>query len=151
MAAGKGRCKDCGPGPARPAPHPGPRCATHHREVKAVRREVAWAKRLWDTYHITPAQYWAIYEAQGGCCYGCRRAKGTGRKKLSVDHDHKCCPGPISCGQCVRGLLCSPCNKSVLGHLRDEVEAFHRFAAYLTDPPARKVLHDARPQAATET
>jgi Recombination endonuclease VII len=27
-----------------------------------------------------------------------------------VDHDHNCCPGAYSCGQCVRGLVCKPCN-----------------------------------------
>ncbi len=133
------QCKDCPPGSKRPAPHAGPRCASHHRAVRTARRDVAWERRLWDTYHITPEQYWALYEAQGGHCAMCQRATGTGRRRLSVDHDHSCCNGPISCGQCVRGLLCSVDNKW-LGHIRDEVDAARRTAQYLTDPPARRVI-----------
>ena len=29
---------------------------------------------------------------------------------LSVDHDHACCPGQMSCGRCIRGSICQPCN-----------------------------------------
>lgn len=29
---------------------------------------------------------------------------------LKVDHDHACCPTQRSCGRCIRGYLCHPCN-----------------------------------------
>lgn len=125
-------CRDCGSA-SRPAPNPGPRCASCHRAaVKAasLRRKGA---RVQATYQLTPEAYRALYEAQAGRCAGCRRATG-GSKRLAVDHDHTCCPGPTSCGQCVRGLLCDTCNR-MLGHFRDSPESFERMAAYLRRSP----------------
>ncbi|AEK07424.1 EndoVII [Mycobacterium phage Rockstar] len=115
----------------RKAPHPGPRCATHHRAKKAQRKTVTQEQRWMDVYNITADEYWAIYEFQGGKCYGCRRANGK-RKRLSVDHDHET--------GIVRGLLCTACNRNVLGHLRDDPEAFQRFIDYLDNPPAVQVI-----------
>lgn len=133
--AARSRCKDCvaeGVTTRRPAPHPGPRCATHHRAKRSAVRERARASRLEAVYGITEDEYQRIYAAQGGCCYICRRAKGTGRKRLSVDHDH-------TTGY-VRGLLCKPCNLNVIGHLRDDPAALRRGADYLTNPPAFAVI-----------
>jgi hypothetical protein len=113
-------------------PVPGPRCSTHHRARRTATRDSAWERRLIAVYNITAAMYWAIYEAQGGVCYICRRAKGSARKKLSVDHCHKT--------GIVRGLLCGPCNRDVLGHLRDDPEALYRAAEYLQRPPAVAVI-----------
>lgn len=133
-------CKDCPPGgkARRPTPHPGPRCATHHREKVLRDREAAWAARLWKTYRITTEQYWELYNDQGGRCAICQRATGKA-KKLAVDHDHACCNGPTSCGKCVRGLLCMTDNKW-LGHIRDSPAAGQRAHAYLLAPPAHQRL-----------
>jgi hypothetical protein len=101
--------------------------------VKARRTAVA-DKRVLDVYSITPAEYAEIYFGQDQRCAICRRATGA-RKRLAVDHDHACCDKPTSCGQCVRGLLCSTCNKT-LGHFRDDPAAFLRGALYLLDWPS---------------
>lgn len=124
------KCKDCPDGSRRPAPHPGPRCATHHRERKKAAREAAHARRIESTYGITKEQYGALYEAQGGVCYICQRATGRTRK-LSVDHDHKT--------GWVRGLLCRVCN-NVLGHLRDDQYTALRLFKYLQYPPAFDII-----------
>lgn len=112
-------------------PVPGPRCATHHRMKNRARRNYSHEKHILETYGISLEEYWEIYRHQGGVCAICNRAKGL-RKKLSVDHCH-------ATGQ-VRGLLCTSCNRNVLGHLRDEIAAFQRCIDYLKFPPARQVL-----------
>jgi hypothetical protein len=128
------RCKDCDGG-ARPAPHPGPRCATHHREAKKASRRLAHGRWILKTYGITSEQYEALYEAQGGSCYICQRASGK-TKRLAVDHDHR--------SGFVRGLLCSTCNK-FLGHLRDDHWAGRRVGTYLFRPPAFRVIGEVKP------
>lgn len=124
-------CLDEGIETKRKAPHPGPRCATHHRVKRRQRTTATWAQRIWDTYGITEEEYWELYEHQEGYCFICRRANGK-RKRLSVDHCH-------STGT-VRGLLCTACNRNVLGHLRDDPEALDRASLYLKKPPAVEVL-----------
>lgn len=32
--------------------------------------------------------------------------------KLGIDHDHRHCPGPNGCAECVQGWLCHPCNSA---------------------------------------
>ena len=126
-------CADEGIETKRKAPHPGPRCATHHRVKRSKRRDMSWETRILVTYGITADEYWAIYEWQDGRCYICQRATGV-RKRLSVDHCHAT--------GLVRGLLCTPCNRNVLGHLRDDPDAIQRAIDYLMNPPAVDVIGD---------
>lgn len=133
------RCKDCAaeqarrgdppPKNPRPAPYPGPRCASHDRQKKRLAKAGAHERRVQKTYGLKPGQYWEIYRFQGSTCAICRRATGASRN-LSVDHDHKT--------GLVRGLLCRPCN-DMLGQARDEAAFFVRAAQYLNRPPAREL------------
>lgn len=59
---------------------------------------------------------------------GCRIC-GT-REGLVCDHDHDCCPGKRSCGRCVRGALCGPCNRAI-GLMQDDPDRLIAAAAYL--------------------
>lgn len=133
-------CKDCvaqGLPLTRPlVDGPGPRCATHMREFTKRSRKQAHASRVARTYGKEWGElYDDLKEFQGGTCAICKRARGLS-KNLSVDHDHTCCNGKISCGKCVRGLLCTKCN-DILGHARDDVDFFIRAVDYLTRPPAQ--------------
>jgi hypothetical protein len=136
------RCIDCiaeGRRTARAAPRPGPRCLEHHREVKRRRSALAHANMLVEVYGITSEQYRAIYEYQQRHCAICQRSTGA-RKRLAVDHDHHkgCGHDPkLGCRNCVRALLCGPCNE-LLG--RFDVAALKRAIHVLEDPPARRVL-----------
>lgn len=136
------RCIDCnsmGRKTPRPAYHPGPRCEEHWRAERRRRSNAVHAKRVEDTYGITGDEYWAIYEAQGGRCYICGRAKGKS-KRLCVDHDHKkgCGHDPkMGCRKCVRALLCVFCN-DVIGKL--DPEALQRAIHVLKYAPAQQVL-----------
>ena len=138
----RGQCKDCPEGVTRIIARPGPRCREHRIAFKRAQHARKHAEWIFRTYGITSEEYWAIYEAQDGLCYICRRAKGKDQdgkgsgKMLSVDHNHKT-------GE-VRGLLCGPCNRDVIGHLRDDPAALRRGAEYLENPPARLVLAKLR-------
>ena len=70
-------------------------------------------------YGLTVEQYEAMFKAQDGRCAICQH-KPTSKMRLAVDHDHSCCPTKNSCGKCVRGLLCSNCNRIMLGWICDE-------------------------------
>ena len=133
-------CKDCevNPGRAhrRPAPHPGPRCATHHRLKKKADSERAAEQRWLKNYGITPEQYHAILAKQGGGCGFCSRPPRA--RRLAIDHDHSCCPGKTSCGACARGLLCWSCNKFA-EHINDSIEVVNRMATYFLTPPAQEI------------
>lgn len=136
------RCVDCnklGRITTRPALKPGPRCEEHHHEHKRALSKRAHARNVEKSFQISSEIYWAIYESQGGVCFGCGRAKGHSRR-LCVDHDHNCDQGhdpKTGCPKCIRALLCAYCNE-VLGRL--DVEALQRLIIVLTDPPARKIL-----------
>lgn len=130
-------CKDCraeGITTWRSAPHPGPRCTSHWNAEKRRRRLHAAGRRVLANFNISPEQYDALKAIQGGRCAICQRATGAA-KRLAVDHDHTCCPGPTSCGQCVRGLLCGPCN-DLLGHAHDDPAMFYRAVDYLRSWPS---------------
>lgn len=117
-------CKGCG-STTRKVSAPGPRCATCHR---ARRTQASLTRRLTyvaKQYNLTPEQYLSLQDRFGGLCWICRYRKGR-----QVDHDHACCKDKTSCGKCVRGLLCGPCNK-FLGFIRDNVTTLQHGIDYL--------------------
>lgn len=56
----------------------------------------------------------------------------------AIDHNHKCCPGRTSCGECVRGLLCNRCNL-LLGMVESETHLIPEYLVqYLAGVEQRK-------------
>lgn len=86
-------------------------------------------------YGITEEEYRALYRAQGGACYVCRKATGKARR-LGVDHDHV--TGEVRGLVCTGSLSAMTCNRLIAIFSR---AALLRAAAMLSDPPpARRVL-----------
>jgi hypothetical protein len=81
--------------------------------------------RLWTIkkkYGIDPDTYRAMLKK------GCEVCGGY--DQLAVDHDHNCCPGKITCGLCVRGLLCKRHNWA-MSNLNDSAEEARLLADYI--------------------
>lgn len=108
--------------------------AAHKDAAKARQRRYHLSK----TYNLTEQEYWALFDAQNGKCYTCGASAKT--KHLHVDHDHNCCAGALSCGKCIRGLLCARCNKDLLPFVDHRLHAVERAIEYVENPPAQEVL-----------
>jgi hypothetical protein len=136
-------CVDCArldpddqPRAPRPAPHGGPRsrrCTTHwraHERAEKARRRMTYVERV---FGITPDELDELWTFQGEACV-CGRQPS---RSPDIDHDHACCPGRTSCGQCVRGALCRQCNREVIG--RYTAAQLRALADYLDDPPMARM------------
>lgn len=73
-------------------------------------------------YGLTPEQYLKLI-ANG--CEVC-----GSHERLCVDHDHSCCPAQVTCGKCVRGVLCVDCNIAE-GRLKSRPELARSLAKYM--------------------
>ena len=93
------------------------------------RQERQKRSRLKRHYGITLEQYYDMLEAQDRHCAICPYVPEED-ELLPVDHDHACCPGAITCGECLRGLLCSLCNMG-LGSFRDNAQFLRKAASYV--------------------
>ena len=95
---------------------------------KLCRNEIGFQKR----YKLSLHDFAYMLTKQQGCaiCHTWEPGKGN----WQVDHDHACCPvgrsGGETCGKCVRGILCPPCNR-LLGAARDNTNTLRSAAGYL--------------------
>lgn len=79
-------------------------------------------------YGIEPQDYINLLKKQDYRCKTCNRKT---EKRLCIDHDHSCCIGEKSCGNCIRGLLCFECNVA-LGMIKDNKEVLASMILYLS-------------------
>ena len=91
------------------------------RELATKSREYALKRK----YNLTLEQYNEILRSQDGRCGVCRRRREEFKTNFCVDHDHRTLE--------VRGLLCTNCNRYIIGRWRDPV-VFENAASYLRGP-----------------
>lgn len=103
--------------------------AVETRDAVAIR-----AYHLKTNYGLTVEEYDELLQKQGGVCAICSNPPKA--QSLHVDHDPKCCPrtrgkqGTIkTCGKCIRGLVCYPCN-GLLGKIENGY--LDKFYSYLS-------------------
>ena len=86
---------------------------------------------------ISLEQYNLMLLFQNNQCAICNTKKPRKKQNESnnfyIDHDHACCPGAFSCGQCVRGLLCQLCNSGI-GFFNDSLQTLENAIQYLQNP-----------------
>ena len=89
------------------------------------KRSMQSPKRKFKRHGLSEDKYLEMFNLYNGLCHACQD-----RDANNIDHDHSCCPGSYSCGQCVRGVLCSQCNTS-LGLMNDDVEKIKKLIKYI--------------------
>lgn len=99
-----------------------------HQKKNAEKYKAQWVRRGILRHNITLEKYQELLDSHDGGCWICGATSED--KRLAIDHDHSCCPGAYSCGKCVRGLLCHPCNLSI-GHFDKNGIDFTLVSKYL--------------------
>lgn len=117
----------------------------HEKSADGLKRDCAhcnWIYNLKRRFNITPQQYANILELQNGGCAICGRGSSVDGKRLAIDHFHGCCQMVGgSCGECIRGLLCTSCN-TMLGKYETLPSRFQdspHLNSYISNPPARQL------------
>lgn len=112
--------------------------ASQRRESKSIEDKKQSDRRntLWSRYRLTEEEYERYMGSVGRVCEMCGspevRVSSSGEThSLAVDHDHSCCEGKRTCGECLRGVLCDYCNMA-LG--RVEKIGLDKVFAYLNKP-----------------
>jgi hypothetical protein len=88
------------------------------------------SKALKTNFGIDIDRYERILATQGGVCAICGALPSERTRAFAVDHDHACCPSQQTCGNCIRGIICSSCNL-ILGAIGDRIDVIIGMARYL--------------------
>ncbi len=93
-------------------------------------------------HSLTRERWLKLWDDQAGRCGACKLPLDLMvPRAIQVDHDASCCRIPttvagrkgrvrVSCGKCVRGLLCAACNRAV-GMLERYPERITRWMDYI--------------------
>lgn len=112
------------------------RCRGCNAIIYRARADYIRDKMREQRFNLTREEFDAMFAAQGERCAICGGTE-PGSTYWNVDHDHTCCPqAGISCGKCIRGILCSRCNHGI-GHMSDDPDRLRAAANYLEQTAAR--------------
>lgn len=82
--------------------------------------------RRFKRHNISKQEYDKLLSKYKGRCWICKK-----NNAIHIDHDHSCCNNDsFSCGNCIRGILCSNCN-TALGLLKDDIKTIKSALKYL--------------------
>jgi|JI9StandDraft_2_1071091.scaffolds.fasta_scaffold109670_2 hypothetical protein len=85
-------------------------------------------------YGVSEERFRELFDRQGHVCAICH-AENPGRW-WCIDHDHSCCPGTVTCGSCIRGVICDSCNVGI-ARFNDSPDSLRRAADYLESTARR--------------
>lgn len=91
--------------------------------------QIKQRQRVYDRFArhgLSKEGYLKLLARFDGKCWLCKERPG-----LKIDHDHKCCSGAYSCGNCVRGVLCHQCNIG-LGMFKDSISKLQDAIKYIS-------------------
>ena len=94
------------------------------------RKNTARKYQLKRKYKLSFEDYDGMLKIQKSSCAICGINQSDLKFSLSVDHDRSCCQEKVSCGECVRGLLCNKCNLA-LGYANDNIDLLNNMIKYL--------------------
>lgn len=67
------------------------------------------ARARMQRYRMSNVLFSNLLSSQGHKCAVCKSILSL----TYVDHDHACCNGTVTCGRCIRGILCARCNMAI--------------------------------------
>jgi hypothetical protein len=119
-----GSCSECGPDVRVYIRSDRARCWRSARQSSTSYRHGMTRQELDDTV-----------AAIDNRCQVCR-VEFSDDEPYCVDHDHACCPGSQSCGNCIRGFLCRRCNVGI-GMFGDDSWRVYAAAHYMNKAAAK--------------
>lgn len=101
------------------------------RERYVLNYDKQKARKWWIFYQygMSIERYEELLSIQNNKCKLCA-VPFTETRSPHVDHDHECCAGNKTCGECVRALLCGPCNRG-LGLFKDNLMILQKAIEYI--------------------
>ncbi len=96
-------------------------------QVTSLKSRHCWclACKQASRYNISKQELTNLLALQENLCFICKVTPAT-----HIDHDHACCGGNMTCGECIRAVLCASCNQG-LGKFLDSPDMLRRAASYI--------------------